>query len=506
MKIFTPKQIKEIDAYTIEHEPIASIDLMERAATSCANWIEENVDKSKELKIIAGPGNNGGDGIAIARILADRGFEKISLYLVKISEQLSPDAQTNLQRLEEQGKAQINTIADLPDLPDFKKEDVLIDAIFGSGLTRKVSGIAASVIQKINKSGGKIISIDIPSGLFGEDNTGNDVNNIVKATYTLSFQFPKLAFFFQDNYLFVGKWIILPIGLHQEFINDKATPYHFLTSEFIGSKLIQRDKFSHKGIFGSSLFIGGSHGKMGAAVIASRACLRAGAGLLTVHVPKCGYEIMQISVPEAMVTVDSSKKYFTSIPDISKYSSLGIGPGIGTKSDTREAFRTLLESTDKPIVIDADGLNILAKEKQLLKNIPPESILTPHPKEFERVAGKYGKSYDRLQKQREFSMTNSVYVVLKGAHTTITCPDGTVYFNTTGNPGMATAGSGDVLTGIILGLLSQEYSPRDAALIGVYLHGLAGDIAAHQNSQEAIIASDIINSIGAAYINVKEGK
>ena len=311
---------------------------------------------------------------------------------------------------------------------------------------------------------------------------------------------PKLSFLFSDNEEFVGNWGILSIGLNQEFIDSVDSDYYLTTSDLIEELIIDRKKFSHKGTYGHVLMVSGSYGKMGAAILACKACLRTGSGLVTVHIPKIAYSIMQIALPEVMVSIDWSDIIISNVPNVESYSAIGVGPGIGTKQNTKKALIDLFEKVKYPMVIDADGLNILAENKELISKIPKNSILTPHPKEFERLIGTFSDDYTRMQQQISFAVNNQLYLVLKGAYTSIACPDGKVYFNNTGNPGMATAGSGDVLTGMILSLLGQGYNSKDAAIFAVYLHGLAGDIAAHKLSEEALIASDIIENIGNAYL------
>lgn len=501
MKIFKSSQVREIDAYTIENEPIKSIDLMERASKQLAKWIIKKFEHITPFKIFIGPGNNGGDGLALARLLAENGYQ-VFVYILKLKD-LTGDPETNYKRLVEQNKAEIQFISSEKDFPKFEKKDVVVDALFGSGLTRPLEGLAAKQVEYINSYNNKKIAIDIPSGLFGEDNTNNVSDNIIRANYTLSFQFPNLSFFFPENEIFTGEWHILPIGLHEDIIDKLQTGWFSIDKKTVSSILKIRTKFSHKGTFGHALLISGSYGKMGAAVLASKACLRTGAGLVTTHVPKLGYQIIQTAIPEAMVSIDTSDEYFTEIPDLEKYNAIGIGPGIDINIKTQQAFKKLLENIKAPLVIDADGLNILAKNKNWLEKLPGESILTPHPKEFERIFGKSGNSYEQNQLQTELSKKYNIFIILKYAHTCITCPDGISYFNTTGNPGMATAGSGDVLTGMILSLLAQGYSPKNASILGVYLHGLAGDLAMKKTGQEALIASDIIEKIGKAYKKIK---
>lgn len=473
---------------------------MERAAGKLFSWITEKFSHSDHFIVFAGPGNNGGDGLALARMLTGNRY-KVSVYFVRVTDKTSNDWQTNRDRLEKAG-AIMHMIEHISQMPLISSDDIIIDAIFGAGLTRQADGLAREVIEEINMSDAVKIAIDIPSGLFCENNRGNNDEGIVKADYTLTFQFPKLAFMFPENNEFTGVWKILPIGLHETGIGITETPYNYLLNEDAVILLKNRSKFDHKGVFGHGLLVAGSYGKMGAAILGAQAALRTGIGLLTCHIPECGYGIVQTSVPEAMVSVDSSDKHISEIA-AGSFTAIGIGPGLGTGSETQAALLKLLESSDVPIVIDADALNILSHDKKYLKLIPPGSILTPHPKEFERLAGKTIGSYERLQKQREFSEKHQCILVLKGAHTSISAPGGKVFFNSTGNPGMATGGSGDVLTGILLSLLSQGYSPENAAVLGVYLHGLAGDIAAGESSFEAIIASDIIKCTGRAFNRIR---
>lgn len=499
MKFFTCKQIAEIDRLTTELEPIHSIDLMERASDQLAYWVTQNINHSSPVWIFAGPGNNGGDALAVARMLAQCNYN-CTVFLSTFGHELKGDPAINLQRLKDQGLVELKIIQSEDAIPEIPADVVVVDGLFGSGINKPLEGLAKMITQKINQSRGTIISIDIPSGLFGEDNSQNDLSGVVRATHTLTFQFPKLSFFFPENAEFVGDWQVLPIGLHPEAILQTKSCYFNLAKTFISGMLKKRGKFSHKGNYGHALLIAGSYGKMGAAVLASKAGLRAGSGLLSTHIPRLGYEIMQVSLPEAMVSIDQSNEVFTEFPDLKTFSAVGIGPGLDRKPETQEAFHRLIQGRPQKLVVDADGLNILSENKDWLSLLPENTILTPHPKEFERLAGASSNSFERLQKQLRFSAQYNVIVVCKGAHTCITVPDGSAFFNSTGNPGMATAGSGDVLTGIILGLLSQNYSPEEAALIGVYLHGLAGDLAAAQFGQQALIAGDIITQMGAAFM------
>ena len=502
MKIFTSGQVRKIDAYTIENEPIASIDLMERASIQIVSWITEMFDNSHPFLFLIGPGNNGGDGLAVARMLMEKNY-LVEVLLVKISDKLSADARINLDRLREIPGVMISEVEEVSSLIVEDPETILVDALFGSGLTRRVSGLARDVITSVNELPNLRIAIDIPSGLFGEDNTGNDPDAILQADFTLALQAPSLSFFFAENQAYVGIWDVLPIGLHPIILEEEESAWHYIQAGHVSNLLKSRMKFDHKGTFGHCLLIAGCYGMMGAAVLAARACLHSGAGLVTGHVPRFGYRILQTTVPEALISIDESDIIFTGVPGLETFSAVGIGPGLGCKPNTGRAILELIKSVKVPLVIDADALNILSEHPEWISLLPEDTILTPHPREFERLAGKAETGYARVRMQIDFAIRHKVIVVLKGAHTSIACPDGSCWFNTTGNPGMATAGSGDVLTGIILSLLGQGYIPRDAAILGVYLHGLAGDLASEAFSEEYLIAGDIIESLGFAFQHIK---
>ncbi len=502
MKLFQSKQIADIDLFTISHEPIASIDLMERASQMLCNEFVNSFKSNQKLIFFIGPGNNGGDGLALARMLADNDFLCV-VYIVKISNKLSANCELNLKRLHAQKGVKIKEIKNNKDFPKIQEKDVIVDALFGSGLSRPVDGLAAEVIKWVNKSLAKVVAIDIPSGLFGDDNAVNNHENIIKADFTYSLQFPKISFMFAENEQFVGLWKVLPIGLNEKIISETESNYFYLTSNFIGNKVKKRVTFAHKGSFGHAMLVAGSYGKMGAAILGAKSCLRSGVGLLTVHLPKSGYQIIQIAVPEAMVSADDSEKNISLLPEINNYSAIGIGPGIGIQKQTKDFFKNILLQIEVPLVIDADALNIFSANKLMLKLLPKQTVLTPHPGEFDRLAGKSINGWERHLKQIEFAKKYQIVIVLKGAHTSIAMPDGRCFFNATGNPGMATAGSGDVLTGIILSLLAQGYSSEDASLVGVYLHGLAGDFAKLKHGEESLIAGDIIENIGCAFLSVK---
>lgn len=501
MKILSAEQIQLWDHYTIQHEPIASIDLMERAAGKCVDWLEENGYAGNRVSIFCGKGNNGGDGLAIARLLAEKNCSVV-VYILEFGHKGTEDFQINLARLHQHPEADIRFIQTEENFHALSKEEIVIDGLFGSGLNRGIEGVAAALIHHINSSGCEIIAIDIPSGLFVDHSSAG--NTIIKANHTLSFQCYKPALLVAENAAYIGEIHILDIGLHRDFYATVNSQYELIDASLIHGIYKPRRKFAHKGNFGHALLIAGSYGKIGAAVLSAGACLRSGTGLLTCHIPKCGYDILQISVPEAMVTTDFNSSFITKIEeDLSKYDAAGIGPGIGTATETKMVLREILDAYRSPLVLDADALNMMASQKDLLKMIPGGSILTPHPKEFERLFGETANDFSRIQLALQKAKDLNVVIVLKGHHTLIATTDGSGYFNSTGNAGMATAGSGDVLTGILTGLLAQGYSSVEAAILGAYLHGLAGDIAAKKNSMGAMISGDIIEYLGDAFLSLK---
>ncbi len=488
MKILNAEQIRLADQYTIKNEPIQPIDLMERASEAFVSWFVEQFDSTQSVIVISGNGNNGGDGLAIARILSGIGYS-VSVIIAGNEQKGSKDFKINLDRLKE-----IKSISVSFETEFDLKQDIVIDALFGSGLTRPVSGEYAKVIEQINTSEAKVVSVDLPSGMFCDRPVIE--GSIVEADHVISFQAPKLSFFLPENGRFVKNWEVVEIGLDQEFINSVEADCQTVEPNFVNSLIRPRPKYYHKGQAGRALLVTGSTGKLGASILCARACLKSGIGLLEVHIPNRGNDVLQISVPEAMVILDRNLNHITEHVAIDKYNTIGFGPGIGQEKDTVKAFSNYLLTCDKPIVIDADAINILSSNPNLILNIPTNSILTPHPGEFRRLVGDWANDYVRLEMQKEFSAKHNVIVVLKNAHTSTTLPDGSVFFNTTGNPGMATAGSGDVLTGIITGFLGQGYHPWEAAVLAVYLHGLAGDFAKETlGAEESITATDILENL-----------
>jgi NAD(P)H-hydrate epimerase len=500
MKIFTSEQIRYIDANTIKLEPIISVDLMERAAIGLMRWLVINYSPEYPFLIFVGPGNNGGDGLALARLLTSVGFDT-KVFLIT-SSNYSVDHQTNLNRLINQDIINPSYISSYSDFPIIPENAIIIDSLFGSGLTRNLNGVAAELVNYINSSNNHVVSVDIPSGLFSEENPATNSQSVIRADITLTIQFPKLSFFFPENLQYVGKWIAINIDLHPKVIEETSTQFHYIDNEDVKCFYPTRDKFAHKGNFGHCLLIAGSYGMLGAAILSTNACIRAGAGLVTIHIPRLGYSVLQHSIPEALVNVDDNDWYFTGISSLSKYSAIGVGPGLGKESKTITGLKTLLSQVNCPLVIDADGLNILAKIPEMLNILPENSILTPHVGEFKRLFGKSESGYVRLKVALEMASKYKVIILLKGAFSQVVCPNGKVFFNSTGNPGMASGGSGDVLTGIITSLLGQGYSPADAALFAVYLHGKAGDIAAQKIGQSSLKASDIIDCLGDAFLTL----
>jgi NAD(P)H-hydrate epimerase len=492
IKILSVAQIREADQFTIANEPISSLDLMERAASRAADWVMTNFpEKSIAFDIFCGIGNNGGDGMVISRLLKEAGYP-VNTYLLEVSKNYSDDLKANLDKCKD-----VKILNEREN--DFKLQNgsVIIDAIFGSGLNRAIEGFTAEIVEKLNDSERSIISIDIPSGLFADGSSAKGA--IVRSTHCLSFQFPKLAFLMPQNQDYTPEFSLIDIGLHPEYIQSADCQRFFITEEDASRMLKKRRSFSHKGDHGRALLISGSKGKVGAAILACKACMRAGVGLLTVQLPNCAYEIMQSSIPEAMVEVDEAEDHLSEIKKDVKFDTIGVGPGIGMHEDTQNFFKQLIQLNNSPMLIDADALNILAENPTWLSFLAKGCILTPHPGEFKRLVGDWSDDFERLDLLRDFAIKYGQFVVLKGKYSSIACPDGRIYFNSTGNAGMATAGSGDVLSGIITSLLAQGYASEQAALLGVYLHGLAGDIAADLYGQRSMMAGDIVDCISAAY-------
>lgn len=499
MKIFSAEQIRQWDRFTIDNEPISSLALMERASTVFVEWWIEKYPNPVPVVIFCGTGNNGGDGLAVARLLSARSYS-VTVFFCRIGES-SEDCEANYQALSGVPEVTIRELRVGDHLPDFHSDHLVIDALFGAGLNRPITGYWAKLIDHINESSLEISSIDIPSGLFLNQTSKN--NKVIRAKYTLSFQAPKLALLLPENYPYAQYWSFQSIGLELSFSEKQNSDYHFLTKNDIKSWIKVRGKFDHKGTYGHALLVAGSYGKIGAAILAAKACLRSGVGLLSIHLPACGYSIMQSQVPEAMVQIDKSQDFWTDNIHVEAYKTIGIGCGIGQEKATELALLDLINKAECPLVLDADALNLLSQDPNKLSILPDNTIITPHPKEFQRLFGETTDDFHRLALLREKAMSLGIIIILKGAYTCIALPNGKCYFNSTGNPGMATGGSGDALTGILTGLLAQGYSPDKAALIGVFLHGLAGDLASAEVSEYSMLPSDLITHMGKAFMQIQ---
>ena len=513
MKILTAEQVRAWDKYTVANEPISSFDLMERAALAFTYWFTNIYDSEKNIFVFCGTGNNGGDGLAIARLLHQR-FFNVQVFICKISKNETPDFKKNLEILPHRAEILRGYMNEGDAFPPIEKDAIIIDAILGSGLTRPVQSYWTDFFQYLNTHENEIVAVDIPSGLFSDchtpkgtiDNEGKvqpERINCIQADRVFSFEIPKLAFLMPENQQVIKHFDFKSIRLKSEFL-EQIEPHNLYITEDMASNLLKkRHKFSHKGTYGHALLVCGSLGMAGAAILSARACLRSGVGLLTIHTPQCNRLILQTAVPEAMCIEDAINDVVTHIEDCLSCNTIGIGCGLGKDKRTVKALRDLLKNYTNPMVIDADALNIISENKDLLKCLPANSILTPHPKEFERLFGISNNDFDRLELLREQAKSLNINILLKGAHTIVANTEGVCFFNSTGNAGMATAGSGDVLTGIITALLAQGYEPISAAVLGIYLHGLAGDLAADRVGQEALIASDIIENLGAAFKKIQ---
>lgn len=498
MKIFTAEKIKSADEFTIQNEPVSSVNLMERVSSACVNWIVENCKKHTKFAVFCGNGNNGGDGFAIARLLYLKGFD-VDVFVDRSNEKFSEDAEINYKRLKE--------FSGIP-IKDFKEIDtnqfnqtVIIDALFGTGLSRKLDGVYVELIDTLNKLNQIIISIDIPSGLFS-DKILEENQTVFIADYTLSFQFWKRSFLHPETGKFAGKVVVLDIDLNKRFIEKTATDYFVIDDEIIKEIFKPRDDFAHKGTYGKSIIVGGSYGKIGAAVLATKSALKTGSGLTFVLAPNCGYEILQTTCPEAMF-ISAGEKMIEEI-EIQENSIYGIGPGLGTDSLTEKALLNFLEQSSKPLLLDADALNIISKNKEGINLIPKNSTITPHPKEFERLFGSTENSFERLELGRTKAKELQIFIVLKDHHTQVITPEGKVFYNITGNSGLAKGGSGDVLTGIITSLLAQNYSPKNACILGVWLNGKAADFAAKKFSKEAMLPTDVVDELGNVFLELNK--
>ncbi len=500
VKIFSKEQIYEGDRLTSEKQNITSTELMERAGVQIFNWLHIRMQGAPvPIHVFCGIGNNGGDGLVVARHLFTHGYN-VKTYIVNCSDKRSKDFLVNYDRIKEATKEWPTMLTCREEFPQIHKDDVLIDAVFGIGLNRPVDEWVTQLFMHFRASEAYTLSVDIASGAFTDKVVDNE-DSVVWSNHTLSFQSPKIIFFLPETAKYAVQWEVLDIGIDKEFLFNTETEAILIGKHEVLPMYQPREKFSHKGTYGHALIIGGSYGKIGATLLACRAALSSGAGLVTAFIPKCGYSILQTAFPETMVITDTNENIITDINFDIKPNVIGLGIGMGTDPKTVVALEKFLKSNKVPLVIDADGLNIISKKKSLLKLLPKESILTPHPNELERLVGKWKDDFDKLGKVKTFSKKHDVIVVIKGANT-ITVYDSKYYINTTGNPGLATAGTGDVLTGIITGIIAQGYDPLQATLFGVYLHGRSADIAIEDLGYQSLIASHVIEALGKAFIDL----
>ncbi len=491
MKMPTAPQMGAWDAFTMSNEPISSVLLMERAAGKCADWLWQKFANTKPYVIFCGNGNNGGDGLVIARMLHEKG-SNVQVHVLAAAS-YSADFTINEQRYRSLNHTAYALI-DAAYLPAIPKNAVVVDALFGTGLNKPTSGDAAQVIEHINASGATVVAVDVPSGLFVDEPLRNQ-HAIIKAKYTLKFQAPAYSFMFAESYPYVGDFILLDIGLHAHFEKQLNTSNFYTDVNAARSIYKPRHKFDHKGTFGHALLIVGSEDKAGAAVMSAKAALRSGCGLLSVFIPASERSLLLQTVPEAMLAT-SADGTMAGI-DVTPFKAVGIGPGLGKSKEVQQALLTLLPQLQLPVVLDADALNIIAEAGA--HYLPLQSIITPHVKELERLCGTCTNSIERLEKAKALAAQHQLYVVVKGAHTAVVCPDGKVHFNATGNPGLAKGGSGDVLTGVLTALLAQGYSPKEAAILGVYLHGHAADLALQKQTVETMLASDVVEELAKGF-------
>lgn len=495
MKLLTSVQLAKLDLLTIQNEPISSVDLMERAALACFHRLK-SLKQDTPIVILVGPGNNGGDGLAIARLLIESNYS-ISIIDVLPKAKKSADFIINKKRLLEQTKPFCYEMYTGNDIK-IDENAIIIDAIFGTGLNRELDGDTAKLISTVNQAKATTYSIDIPSGLFADNSKSKFA---IQASKTFTFQFPKISFLFAENYKYTGKIEILDIRLHKQSINSLHSQLFFTEAQHIN--LPKRDPFNHKGNFGHGLLIAGAKGKMGACMLSAKACLRSGIGLLSAFIPYEGATALHSYVPECMVISDSDNDFISNLPETSSYTAVAIGPGIGLAEKTQLGFIRMISQQESKLILDADALNIIAKNKDLLERLPSNTILTPHPKEFDRMFGLHSSGYDRFKTQQKMSQKFKLIIVLKGRYTSISFPNGEVHFNTTGNPGMATAGSGDVLTGILLAFIAKGMDEKQAAITSVFIHGLAGDFAKKEIGEECLMARDIINNLPKAFMSIQ---
>lgn len=498
MKIFTTENIRNIDRVTIEEEGISSMELIHRVAEGVAGEIMSRWSPNTPTVIFAGSGNNGADALIVAKLLIEAGFRPLILLFNFNGNSLSRDCRAARRELLDLPEVNLVEIIDRAELPVLTPRHLVVDGLFGTGLRDPLEGGFMMLARNISESGADVVSIDVPSGMFGDWNARIIGRNVVHATLTMAVQFPRLAFFLSDNADLVGEWKLIDIGLSRRATEETPTKYYLVEREDVKAVLHPRAPFSSKADYGHALLIAGCYGMMGAAVMAAKGAIRSGAGKVSVHSPRCGFQIIQGQVPEALFSPDPNEIVISDMTPRFGWTAIGVGPGIGVNDATRGALETLIKTIKRPMVLDADALNIIARTPGLMDHVAPGSILTPHAGEFDRLFGTQTSAEARLLKALEVAHTYRVIIVLKGHYTATVRPDGKVFFNSTGTPAMATGGSGDVLTGIITSLLAQGYKPEAASVAGVYIHGLAGEIAAETEGEYGLSALDIAAATGKA--------
>lgn len=492
-KIYSTKQIKVIDKYVTDYEKISLWHLMERAAAAWVDFFEETVEGEARVAVVCGDGNNGGDGYAIARMLLENGWE-VEAVTVPSEHARSGDCEKNRELFRKVGGSVVEVKR--PEKWEPGEGTVIVDALFGAGLNRSLTGKAAEMVRRMNGLPNRVYAVDVPSGLMGEDNGGNDRTAIVRADWTFTFQFPKVAFLLPENAEFVGEWRVVDIGAEADGVE---TQWYGVTEEAVRESLPCPGVFAHKGTNGRGLLVAGSRGMMGAAVLAAKGALHSGVGVLHCHVPECGGDVMQVAVPEAVLDLDAEKDWFSGIGGLERYDAVAVGPGIDRREETAVALKRLLTEWKGRLILDADALNILAEHPEWLEHLHERCLLTPHVKEFERLVGKCANDFDRLNKLLTFAARYRVHVVLKGAYSAVATPDGRLYFNMSGNPGMAKGGSGDVLTGVLLALAANGLEMEDVACIGVFAHGMAGDLLREEHGMRGMTAGLLAEGMGKVW-------
>lgn len=471
--LLTATQTREVDAYTIQNQPIASIDLMEQAAMAFVDaFTAEFSDRQHTIWVLCGQGNNGGDGLAIARLLIHLGYINLHVFLSNFSEKSSSDYQQNLERLKEV-KHKPHIFTDISTL-NIAKDNIVIDALLGSGLNKPLAGKYEALATVVNTAKACVVAVDVPTGFNCEGEIAQNYTGIV-AGLVITFQRPKINFFFPESKKAIKRFKVVPIGLDEQYIESLPNQWKLITETDVKNILKPRENFSHKGTYGHTLVVAGNTETMGAALLTSSAALHTGAGLVTASIPQSGLTALNVSLPEVMF-LDREQLEKS---DFAKYQSIAVGPGLGVGERQKQLLDLLLNG-EKPLVLDADALNILSENKELLHKIPAQSIITPHVKEFDRLFSSHANWWERVATAKAKAQELQIVIVLKNQYTFVCLPTGDVCINPTGNPAMAQGGMGDVLTGVIAGFLAQGYSAEEAAILAVYLHGKTGDVLAEK--------------------------